>query len=39
MICLASVKAEFGFWVENELKRDQKARKQLGGYCSNMAKL
>lgn len=28
MICLASVKDEFGSWVENELKRDKKARRQ-----------
>lgn len=35
MICLASVKDEFGSWMENELKRDKKAG-QLGGYCSNV---
>lgn len=38
MICLASVKDEFGSWVENELKRDKKAG-QLGGYCSNVDEL
>lgn len=26
MICLASVKDEFGSWVENELKRHKEAR-------------